>query len=74
MNRIIAGHAIRPLDDRCDKCGRSLNDIMSGAEGAKPGDEHVACFGRLNSVEIDQLQQEKARRARIWDMVVGVST
>lgn len=68
--RLVAGHSIERWSDRCEKCGRSVNDVLSTAEGAVIGDVGVACAGLLNQIEVQQLGVKRARRAQIF----GVAT
>jgi hypothetical protein len=71
--RTVAGHPIRNSDDRCNKCERSVHDIMSYHGHAKTGDAGVACVGSLNAAEIEQMDAERTRRDAVWDAVVGVA-
>ena len=64
--RLVAGHTIEWWSDRCETCGRSVNDILSSAEGASYGDPGVACSGGLTQIEMQQLAAERERRARIF--------
>lgn len=74
MDRRIAGHVISSLTERCTVCHRSASDIMSAAAGASEGDEGVACVGRLNRVEMDEIMAESVRRARIADITIGIAS
>ena len=64
--RLVAGHLIEKWSDRCQKCNRSVSDVLSSAEGAQLGDDGVACAGLLNQIEVQQLGIERERRARIF--------
>lgn len=64
--RLVAGHRIGNWSDRCMACGRSVNDVMSSAEGAELGETGVSCMGGLNLTEVGQVEAEKARRARMY--------
>lgn len=62
---LIAGHLFG-YDDRCS-CGRKWLDIMHIDE-TYVGDAGYSHTGSLNATEVDQIQNERNRRCRIFEM------
>lgn len=79
-SRIVAGHSIPAFEHRCEKCGRSVHDVLSivremRSAGVSPlNQEDIACVGRLNNLEMGQIIAEEERRARDWKNLCDVVT